>query len=308
MLIADGLVKRYGKHIVVDHISFSLEKGKKYGLLGVNGAGKSSIMNMLAGYTYPTEGHISIGGYDLELEPQKAKKCLGYCPETPPLWPDMTVKEYLLFAAELKGLHGKAACEKIDNAMQKTSLYTVQKRLIRNLSKGYQQRVNIAQAILSTPRLLILDEPTAGLDPEQIVEIRNIIQELSYQSTILFSSHLLSEVSLLCDNIIVVSHGKLITIGTSEEIERQVVKEECIVLKAKCSLDISLALVTKIRLIQHIRQCDDSLHIYTNTCSEKVKECIFKIFANANIPILTLYTMKPGLEEIFLKLIDEEGK
>ena len=199
MIEVTGLVKKYGNHVAVDHLSFRLEPGKIYGFLGPNGAGKSTTMNMMTGYIGPTEGTILINGHDIVKEPAEAKRCIGYLPELPPLYTDMTVWEYLEFAAQLKNIPAKKRQESILNAMKMTGLVDVAKRLIKNLSKGYRQRVGFAQAVLGMPEIIILDEPTVGLDPIQIIEIRSLIKELAKEHTVILSSHILSEISAYSD-------------------------------------------------------------------------------------------------------------
>ena len=202
MIEVSNLVKKYGDHTAVDHLSFQIEKGKIYGFLGPNGAGKSTTMNMITGYIASTEGKVMIDGHDILEEPEEAKKCIGYLPELPPLYFDMTVKEYLAFAAELKKIPKAERKNQITRVCATTKLDAVQNRLIKNLSKGYRQRVGLAQAILGYPEVIILDEPTVGLDPKQILEIRDLIKELGKEHTVILSSHILSEVRAVCDYVL----------------------------------------------------------------------------------------------------------
>ena len=227
MIEVTGLVKKYGNHVAVDHLSFRLEPGKIYGFLGPNGAGKSTTMNMMTGYIGPTEGTILINGHDIVKEPAEAKRCIGYLPELPPLYTDMTVWEYLEFAAQLKNIPAKKRQESILNAMKMTGLVDVAKRLIKNLSKGYRQRVGFAQAVLGMPEIIILDEPTVGLDPIQIIEIRSLIKELAKEHTVILSSHILSEISAVCDEILIISHGRLVAIRTDGADVREAVFGIC---------------------------------------------------------------------------------
>lgn len=209
MVEAKNLTKKYGKRIVVENLSFTLEPGKIYGFLGVNGAGKSTTMNMLTGYLACTEGEVIINGHDMAKEPEEAKRCIGYLPETAPVYPDMTVYEYLKFTAELKKIPKQNREQEIEKAMERTKSAEVSERLIKNLSKGYRQRVGLAQAILGNPEVIILDEPMAGLDPRQIIEMRDLLKELGKEHTVILSSHILSEISEICDQIMILSGRKL---------------------------------------------------------------------------------------------------
>ena len=203
MITVTNLVKRYGNHIAVDHLSFTVEKGQIYGFLGPNGAGKSTTMNVITGYLAFNEGEILIDGHNIMEEPEEAKKCIGYLPEIPPLYPDMTVKEYLDFAADLKKIPAVQKKEQVEQVMKLVKVADMEQRLIKNLSKGYRQRVGLAQAMLGDPEILILDEPTVGLDPKQIIEIRELIRDLGKTHTVILSSHILSEVSAVCDYVMI---------------------------------------------------------------------------------------------------------
>lgn len=218
MIEVKDLVKRYGNHTAVDHLSFHVEKGKIYGFLGPNGAGKSTTMNMLTGYLAATEGQILINGHDISEEPMEAKRCIGYLPELPPLYQDMTPLEYLRFVAELKGVSRKDRDEMLEHIMEETRIMDVKDRLIRHLSKGYRQRVGLAQALVGDPEILILDEPMVGLDPKQIIEIRELIRSLGEKHTVILSSHILSEIASVCDQVMIISHGKLVASDTPENL------------------------------------------------------------------------------------------
>lgn len=209
MIEVTNLTKKYGDHIAVDHLSFRVEKGQIYGFLGPNGAGKSTTMNIITGYLAATEGTVTIDGKDIQKDPEEAKRSIGYLPELPPLYVDMTVREYLEFVAELKKVPKKERKQQIDEVMEMTQITDMQQRLIKNLSKGYRQRVGLAQAILGYPEVIILDEPTVGLDPKQIIEIRDLIRKLGENHTVILSSHILSEVSAVCDHIMIIAHGKV---------------------------------------------------------------------------------------------------
>lgn len=218
MIEVSHLTKKYGSRLAVDDISFTVEDGQIYGLLGPNGAGKSTIMNILTGYLSATSGQVAVAGHPLPEEADAAKACVGYLPEQPPLYLEMTVQEYLDFAAELKGVKKAERKEQVLKAARRTGLEAVLPRLIRSLSKGYRQRVGIAQALLGSPKLIILDEPTVGLDPAQVIEIRKLIRELGRAHTVILSSHILSEVQAVCQKVLVLSKGKLAASGTLEEL------------------------------------------------------------------------------------------
>ena len=218
MIEVSHLTKQYGSHLAVDDVSFTVADGQICGLLGPNGAGKSTIMNILTGYLSATSGQVTVAGHPLPEEADAAKACVGYLPEQPPLYPEMTVQEYLTFAAELKGVKKAERKEQVCRAAHRTGLEAVLPRLIRSLSKGYKQRVGIAQALLGSPRLIILDEPTVGLDPAQVIEIRRLIRELGRAHTVILSSHILSEVQAVCQQILILSKGHLAAAGSLEEL------------------------------------------------------------------------------------------
>ena len=218
MIEVSHLTKQYGNHLAVDDVSFTVADGQICGLLGPNGAGKSTIMNILTGYLSATSGRVTVAGHPLPEEADAAKACVGYLPEQPPLYPEMTVQEYLTFAAELKGVKKAERKEQVCRAARRTGLEAVLPRLIRSLSKGYKQRVGIAQALLGSPRLIILDEPTVGLDPVQVIEIRKLIRELGRAHTVILSSHILSEVQAVCQQILILSKGHLAAAGSLEEL------------------------------------------------------------------------------------------
>lgn len=218
MIEVSHLTKQYGNHLAVDDVSFTVADGQICGLLGPNGAGKSTIMNILTGYLSATSGQVTVAGHPLPEEADAAKACVGYLPEQPPLYPEMTVQEYLTFAAELKGVKKAERKEQVCRAARRTGLEAVLPRLIRSLSKGYKQRMGIAQALLGSPRLIILDEPTVGLDPAQVIEIRKLIRELGRAHTVILSSHILSEVQAVCQQILILSKGHLAAAGSLEEL------------------------------------------------------------------------------------------
>lgn len=237
MIEVKNLVKDYGGCLAVDHLSFTIRDGEIIGFLGPNGAGKSTTMNIMTGYLGATDGEVLIDGKNILEEPDEARRLIGYLPEIPPLYLDMTVLEYLSFAAELKKIPKKDREEAVSKAMELTMLNDVKGRLIKNLSKGYRQRVGLAQAVLGMPPVIILDEPTVGLDPKQIIEIRDLIKSLRKKHTVILSSHILSEVSAVCDHILIISHGRLAANGTPESLESQMAGAQTIVMTVKGSPD-----------------------------------------------------------------------
>ena len=237
MIEVSNLVKKYGDHTAVDHLSFQIEKGKIYGFLGPNGAGKSTTMNMITGYIASTEGKVMIDGHDILEEPEAAKKCIGYLPEMPPLYFDMTVLEYMKFAADLKKIPRNQKDKQIKEVMDMVKITDMKDRLIKNLSKGYRQRVGLAQAILGYPEVIILDEPTVGLDPKQIIEIRDLIKSLKQKHTVILSSHILSEVRAVCDYVLIISHGKLVASDTPDNLERLAAGSNSLLMKVKGEKD-----------------------------------------------------------------------
>lgn len=233
MIEISHLTKKYGSRVAVDDLNLTVEPGKIYGFLGPNGAGKSTTMNLITGYLGATEGSVKINGFDILAQPEEAKRCIGYLPEQPPLYLEMTVLEYLRFAAELKKLKKEEQKDQVVRVMEKTGILEVQNRLIRSLSKGYRQRVGLAQAILGDPEVILLDEPTVGLDPKQIIEIRNLVKELGKQHTVILSSHILPEISAVCDHIFIISQGKLVASDSADQLGRRLSGKPEIILKVK---------------------------------------------------------------------------
>ena len=253
MIEINHLVKKYGSHVAVDDLSLTVEPGKIYGFLGPNGAGKSTTMNIITGYLAATSGEVKINGFDVLKQPEEAKKCVGYLPELPPLYMDMTVKEYLDFVAELKKIEKSLRTGYVKEAMKITKTEEVSGRLIRNLSKGYRQRVGFAQAVLGYPEILILDEPTVGLDPKQIIEIRDLIKELGKKHTIILSSHILSEISAVCDHVFIISHGKLVASDSTENLLERMTGAQEIELLVKAEEDTA---ETAIREVAQVERCE----------------------------------------------------
>ena len=312
MIEVTNLVKRYGTHTAVDHLSFTVEDGQIYGFLGPNGAGKSTTMNMMTGYLAATEGQILINGHDIMEEPEAAKKCIGYLPEIPPLYQDMTVYEYLQFVARLKKLPKKVQKTQIDKVMKDVKITDMASRLIRNLSKGYKQRVGLAQAVLGDPEVIILDEPTVGLDPKQIIEIRDLIKSLGKKHTVILSSHILSEVSAVCDHIMIISHGKLVASDTPENLVKMTSKTSDIHLEIKGSMDRVKSVLTQMDTVDYV-ECnsyDKASGIGTYTVHTSgdadIREQIFYKMVEMDTPILAMNMTTKSLEDVFLALTDDQ--
>ena len=314
MIEINNLVKKYGEHVAVDRLSLKLENGRIYGLLGANGAGKSSTMNIVTGYLGATSGEIKVDGFDIMSKPKKAKEHIGYLPEIPPLYLEMTVREYMDFVAGLKKLDKKLKEKYILDAMEETGLLDVSDRLIKNLSKGYRQRVGLAQAILGNPDNVILDEPMVGLDPKQIIEIRDLIKKLGENHTVLLSSHILTEISAVCDHVFIISKGKLVASDTTENLLNQMSGVREIKLQVKIPLGKDKNIVTEcLSDIENIEQIDeednenDELYSYTikADCKKDIREQIFKKMVENSISILELHTVEKSLEDVFLELTQE---
>ena len=312
MIEINHLVKKYGSHVAVDDLSLTVEPGRIYGFLGPNGAGKSTTMNIITGYLAATGGEVKINGFDVLKQPEEAKKCVGYLPELPPLYMDMTVKEYLDFVAELKKLDKSLRAGYVKEAMKITKTEEVSGRLIRNLSKGYRQRVGFAQAVLGYPEILILDEPTVGLDPKQIIEIRDLIRELGKKHTIILSSHILSEISAVCDHVFIISHGKLVASDSTENLLERMTGAQEIELLVKAEDD---AAETAIREIAQVERCEKTESkeegavqlLVTAKKDADVREAIYYTCVEHHMPILEMKAASKSLEDVFLELTSQEG-
>lgn len=311
MIQVDNLVKRYGDHTAVDHLSFTVEKGQIYGFLGPNGAGKSTTMNIMTGYIAAGGGTVKINDYDILKEPENAKKCIGYLPEVPPLYTDMTVLEYLLFVAELKKVPKRERVDHVGGIMDKTQIREVKDRLIKNISKGYKQRVGLAQALIGYPEVLILDEPMVGLDPKQIIEMRDLIKSLSRKHTIILSSHILSEVSAICDHIMIISQGKLAASGSPQELQ------DMMQMKAEIEITALGKKQDAERILENIKKIDsykieaaeekDTVNILVNTSSDTdIRKELSVALTDAGMPILSMNRLEKSLEDIFLKMTENE--
>lgn len=310
MIEVKNLVKKYGEHIAVDDLSFTVEKGQIYGFLGPNGAGKTTTMNIMTGYIAATQGEVIINGHDIYDEPEEAKKCIGYLPEIPPLYTDMKVYEYLLFCAELKGIAKDKRIEQMEEVIKLTKLEEVEGRLIKNISKGYKQRVGLAQALLGFPEIIILDEPTVGLDPKQIIEIRDLIKSLSQSHTVILSSHILQEVSAVCDHIMIINHGKLIASDTPDNLSKLMSVSNLLEVQAKGDQDKITELLkdnTKVAEFEIVPGTEEGvwvLRIKTNS-DEDLREELSYTFAQNRCPILSMQSGVMSLEEVFLELTGE---
>lgn len=305
MIEVKNLVKKYGDHTAVDHLSFTVEKGQIYGFLGPNGAGKSTTMNIMTGYLGATDGEVLINGHDILKEPEAAKKSIGYLPELPPLYMDMTVMEYLKFSAELKKIKKEDREAEIEKALKLVKLADVQDRLIKNLSKGYKQRVGLAQAILGFPEIIILDEPTVGLDPKQIIEIRELIRELAKEHTVILSSHILAEIREVCDYIMIISKGKLVASDTPGHLEELMNGSDTIHIETRAEEETVREILSGLEDIEDVTyiQENEILKAEVKTKERKdIREAIFSAFAEAQCPLLTLQKTTVSLEEVFLEL------
>ena len=313
MIEVTNLTKKYGKHTAVDHLSFRVEKGQIYGFLGPNGAGKSTTMNIITGYLAPSQGTVIVNGKDIQKEPEEAKKCIGYLPELPPVYADMTVEEYLRFAAELKKIPKAQRAEQVAKVMEMTRITDMKKRLIRNLSKGYKQRVGLAQAILGDPEVIILDEPTVGLDPKQIIEIRDLIRSLGKNHTVILSSHILSEVSAVCDHIMIISHGKLVASDSPEGLQNLMSGSGWLELEVKGSWEQIQTVISIVEGVKDVENCGEkeggSVKVHV-TSAEKtdIREAVFYALAEAKLPILFMQYSEKSLEDIFLELTGDNAQ
>ncbi len=311
MIEVKNLVKRYGNHIAVDNLSFSLEPGRIYGFLGPNGAGKSTTMNIMTGYLAATEGEVIINGHNVLEEPEEAKRCIGYLPEIPPLYLDMTVDEYLKFAACLKKIPKKQIDKYVEEAKNLTKVKEVEGRLIKNLSKGYRQRVGLAYAVLGFPDIIILDEPTVGLDPKQIIEIRDLIKTLSDKHTVILSSHILSEVSAVCDYVLIISHGKLAASDTIDNLYKYRGETSELDIIVKTDENKLCDVLEHIEGINDVRFTVEDEYVRAAIDFDDKDSTIENIFYTLADKHLTIYEMKKltkSLEDLFLELTGEENE
>ena len=311
MIEVSHLTKRYGGHTAVSDLSFTIEKGQIYGFLGPNGAGKSTTMNIMTGCLAASEGEVRIDGHDIFEEPQQAKRLIGYLPEQPPLYLDRTPREYLTFVGRAKGIKDKALPEQIGRVMEVTQITDVADRLIKHLSKGYRQRVGIAQALLGDPEVVILDEPTVGLDPKQIIEIRSLIQSLGQKHTVILSSHILSEVQAVCQTILIISKGHLVACDTPENLERLFSGSAAVELTVEAGEAQTREILAP---LDHIRSVDvrpegaDRCQVTLETDGDEgVCRAVFFAFSRAGRAILRMTDAKASLEDIFIELTSGEA-
>ena len=311
MITVEHLTKRYGSFTAVDDLSFTIEEGHVYGFLGPNGAGKSTTMNMMTGCLSATEGHVKIDGFDIFEEPMEARRRIGYLPEQPPLYLGETPEEYLRFVGEAKGLRGGELEAQIDEVIEVTRLEPMRHRVIRALSKGYRQRVGIAQALLGNPEVVILDEPTVGLDPIQILEIRELIRSLGERHTVILSSHILSEVQAMCDRILIIAHGRLIAFDTPENLEKLLTTPGELILIADLPEERFRAILAEVPGVTDVTCTADGSRLTGTVRAEgedlyALSRAVFLAFAAAGEPLLEMRVKKADLEEIFLELTEAD--
>ena len=309
MIEVSHLTKQYGNHLAGDDVSFTVADGQSCGLLGPNGAGKSTIMNILTGYLSATSGQVTVAGHPLPEEADAAKACVGYLPEQPPLYPEMTVQEYLTFAAELKGVKKAERKVQVCRAARRTGLETGLPRLIRSLSKGYRQRVGIAQALLGSPQRIILDEPTVGLDPAQVLEIRNLIRELGKAHTVILSSHILSEVQAVCQQVLILSKGRLVAVGSPEELGETLNPGSRLRATAQGEPDTVLAAVRSVPGIckVELERAADGQVTFTAESEDTAdrRAAVSRALTEAGCTVLALAAENRSLEEVFLALTEK---
>ncbi len=312
MIQVEHLSKKYGDFLAVDDLSFTIEDGHIYGFLGPNGAGKSTTLNIMTGCLAATSGDIKIDGYDIYENEKEAKKLLGYLPEIPPLYVDQTPREYLSFVAEAKGISKADREAEIEKVIEETHIEDVADRLIKHLSKGYRQRVGIAQALLGSPSVIILDEPTVGLDPMQIIEIRDLIAELGKNHTVILSSHILSEVQAICEKVLIIYKGKLVAFDNQENLSKRLSSGNSIEIMAECSAKDLVNMIGSISDVTRyeIKKEEDGkteATLYTDA-EDPLDTCrtVFKSFADGEVNLLTLNPVKTSLEDIFIELTSTE--
>ena len=310
MIEVSHLSKNYGSRPAVEDLSFTVGDGQIFGLLGPNGAGKSTIMNILTGYIAPTSGEVKVAGFSLPEQAQQAKACVGYLPEQPPLYPEMTVQEYLDFAAELKGVRRADRKEQVRRAARRTGLEEVLPRLIRSLSKGYRQRVGIAQALLGSPKLIILDEPTVGLDPAQVIEIRKLIRELGKAHTVILSSHILSEVQAVCSQVLILSKGHLVAVGAPEELGEKLSSGSCLkatVLGDGQSVLKAVGAIPGIRKVELEGESNGQVTFTAESIDDTDRRAeVSRALSQAGCTVLALSAESKTLEDVFLALTEEQ--
>ena len=313
MIEVKNVTKKYPNIEAVDNINFTIKDGEVVGFLGPNGAGKTTTMNMITGFIEPTEGQIIINGFDIVKKSKKAKKQIGYMPEGVPLYTELTAREFVNYMAELKDVKAKERKEAVEKAIEETGLKDVQNKLIKNLSRGYKQRVSMAGALVGNPEVIILDEPTVGLDPKQITEIRSLIKELGKKHTVILSSHILSEVSQICERVIIINHGKIVAIDTPENLENKTKEKNTILVTVEDKNEKMKNLKEEVKEIEEIKLVkdnEDGTKQYAVTSADKVdlRKKIFEILPKQDITIFELKKDESTLEDAFIKLIDSDKK
>lgn len=310
MIKVQNVTKKYNKFLAVDNISFEIADGEVVGFLGPNGAGKSTTMNMITGFIEPTSGEIIVNGYDINQKPKQAKRQIGYMPENVPLYLELTVKEFVAYMADLKLVKRKDKKTEIDRVIEVTGLKDVQGKLIRNLSRGYRQRVSLAGALVGNPPILILDEPTVGLDPKQVIEIRNLIKSLGKEHTILISSHILSEISQMCNKIMIIDKGKILRIDSTSEIEKQTTSSSEIVVTVddpEGKFNAMKKTISNITSIEFVEDNENGKVYNVKYKGEDIRKVLFKECAKEDITIVEMKKKENSLEEAFLKITEEGG-
>ena len=311
MIQVENVTKKYGSFVAVNNINFEIEEGEIVGFLGPNGAGKSTTMNMITGFIEPTSGRIIVDGYDISKKPRKAKRQIGYMPEGVPLYSDLTVKEFVTYMAELKGIPSKEKKEKVKKVLDATGLAEVSNKLTKNLSRGYKQRVSMAGALVGDPKVIILDEPTVGLDPKQVTEIRALIKELGKEHTVILSSHILSEVSQICNRVIIINKGEIVAIDTPENLENKVVNENSIYVTVEDpenKMENIKEKLEKVKEIKLVNENEDKTKKYIIKAENEVdiRKEIFETLAKEGITIFEMKKVDATLEDAFMKLINTE--
>ena len=311
MIQVENITKKYGNFVAVNNINFEIEEGEIVGFLGPNGAGKSTTMNMITGFIEPTSGKIVVDGYDISKKPKKAKKQIGYMPEGVPLYSDLTVREFITYMAEIKKVDKKEKKQMVQKVLEETGLLDVQNKLNKNLSRGYKQRVSMAGALVGNPKVIILDEPTVGLDPKQVTEIRALIKKLGENHTVILSSHILSEVSQICNRVIIINKGQIVAIDTPENLEKKVVKDNSVYVTVEDpenkmeNIKEKLENVKEVKLIE---EYEDKTKKYIITANEDIdlRKNIFEVLAKEQITIFEMKKADATLEDAFMELIKDK--
>ena len=310
MIQVENITKKYGNFVAVNNINFEIEEGEIVGFLGPNGAGKSTTMNMITGFIEPTSGRIIVDGYDVSKKPKKAKKQIGYMPEGVPLYSDLTVKEFVTYMAEIKNVDKKEKKQMVQKVLEETGLLDVQNKLNKNLSRGYKQRVSMAGALVGNPKVIILDEPTVGLDPKQVTEIRALIKKLGETHTVILSSHILSEVSQICNRVIIINKGQIVAIDTPENLERKVVKDNSVYVTVEDpenKMENIKEKLENVKEVKIIEENEDKTKKYMITANEDIdlRKNIFEVLAKEQITIFEMKKADATLEDAFMELIKD---